>query len=274
MPDTNRIEPKLDRLAQLLGPKGIQPYRDLYQHKGGLLSWYVFPKSDASTRRVQRALHDHYPGIEDGLTPELEWDADPVPYAMRRREDDVLILKLAALDGEREYYSNWKHRIIRYDVTYIIVLRDAPFTIEVRSAYGRVGQLYRTVSAEIGLRLDDGIECALDSKKTQDDLKQLLDARCFFAQYRHADVELAKTAMEAQPKKDLERGKRLKGVEAEPGVTGFSRGYDFEYVHPDGYVEYCIYNIKLSNGQIRVGKDTSEPAIRALQTHVVSLFTG
>jgi len=272
MPDTNRVEPKLERLAELLGSTGIQPYRDLYQHKGGLLSWYVFDNTNVTTRRVQRILVNKYPGIEDGLTPELEWNADPVPYAMRRR-GDVLILKLAALDGEREFFNNWKRKVVRYDVTYVIVLRDEPFTIEVRSAYGKVEELYRTVSAEIGLRLDDGDECKLDTKKLRSELKKLLDARCFFAQHRHADIEVAKTTMEAQPKQDLERGQRLKDVEGEAGVTGFSRWYDFEYKHSDGYVEYCVYKVKLSRGQVRVGKDTSEPAIKELEKHVVSLFT-
>lgn len=108
----------------------------------------------------------------------------------------------------------------------------------------------------------------------RDKLKQQLDARCFFAQLRHDDLELAKSTLEAQPEKDLEAGKRLKSVEKEPGVTGFSRSYEFDYEHPDGYVERCVYKVKLTNGQVRVGENTSEPAIKVLEEHVVKLFQG
>lgn len=142
MPDTRLVEPKLERLADQLSSRGIRPYENLYLHKGGLLSWWTFPYEavGTSTRTVEKALSKEYPGIEQGLRPELVWNAAPVLYSMKRR-DDVLVLSLAALDGERGYVSNWKLRTIRYDVTYIIVLRDGPFTIEVRSAYGKVEEL-------------------------------------------------------------------------------------------------------------------------------------
>lgn len=271
MPDTRLVEPKLDALASHLGSSGVRQYVNLYLHKGGLLSWWTFPEAETTTKSVERVLRNEYPGLEDGLQPELVWNEPPVLYSMRRR-DDVLVLKLAALGGEREYSSNWKHRTIRYDVTYIIVLRDKPFTIEVRSAYGKVAELYQAVSSEIGLRLDEGDRCSLEAKTLRTKLKASLDARCFFAQHRHDNVEVAKTTIEAQPKKDLESGSRLKDIEKEAGVTGFSRWYDFDYKHADGFIEHCIYKVKLSNGQIRVGEDMSEPAIKTLEQHVVGLF--
>ena len=279
MPDTRLVEPKLEKLADHLASRGIRPYVNLYLHKGGLLSWWTFPNqiaaadgtSEITIKSVEKALLKRYPGIEEGLRPELIWNAPPVLYSMQRR-DDVLMLKLAALDSERAYVSNWQLKTIRYDETYVIVLRDNPFTIEVRSAYGKVDDLYRTVSAEIKLRLDEGDECTIQSKSMRDKLKSALEARCFFAQLRHDDTELAKSTLEAQPEKDLETGKRLKAVEKEPGVTGFSRWYDFDYEHPDGYVEHCTYKIKLTNGQVRVGENMSEPAIKVLEEHVVKLF--
>jgi hypothetical protein len=272
MPETRLVEPKLERLADRLSSHGIRPYQNLYLHKGGLLSWWTFPdEPDTTTRTVERRLKRDYPGIEGGLRPELVWDAPPVLYEMKRR-DDVLVLKLAALDGQRGYIQNWRFKTIHYDVSYIIVLRDDPFTIEVRAAYGKVGELYQTVSAEIGLRLDQGEECNIKSKAMRDKLKNKLDARCFFAQSRHDDVELAKSTLEAQPEKDLEAGRRLRAVEGEPGVTGFSRWYEFQFEHPDGYVENCTYKVKLSNGQVRVGENTSEPAIKVLEENVVELF--
>lgn len=272
MPETRLVAPKLERLAELLGSTGVQPYNDMYLHKGGLLSWYAFPDVDQTTKSVERALRKEYPGVEEGLRPDLEWEADPVLYHMKRRED-VLVLKFAALSNEREYYTNWKPKIIRYDEQYIIVLRDDPFTIEVRSAFGKVQDLYRAVSSEVGLRLDAGVECLLKQPSVQQKLKMALESRCFYAQHRHDDTEIARSSLHAQPEADLEKTRRLKQVDNTAGATGFTKWYDFEYEHEDDFVEKCVYKIKLSNGQIRVGEDTSEQAIQVLEEHVVALFT-
>jgi hypothetical protein len=272
LPEGRLVEPKLEALAAYLGTAGVAAYDDLYLHKGGLLSWYFFKDTNTTTRSVENRLRREYEGIEEGLTPDLEWNGDPELYHMTRRSKELLILKLAALDNERVFQTNWRRRTVRYDSTYVIALRDGSFTIEVRSAHSKVAALYRAVSSAIKLKLESGIECDLRDVAKRTALKDALDARCFFAQHRHDDTEVSRTTVEAQPEYDLESGTRLNDIERGAGVTGFSRSYDFEYEHPDGYKELCKYRVRLSNGQVRVEKDMSEPAIRVLQQHVVSLF--
>jgi hypothetical protein len=281
MPETRLVERKLEKLAALVGPRDVKYYTDLYQHKGGLLTWYVFRDSqltdvkgrerDVNTKRVEQVLKEEYAGIEDGLEPDLEIGGDPEPYHLHRKRG-VLILNLAARDATREYVANWKLKTIHYDRKYVIALRDNPFTIEIRSAYGQVNNVYKVVSGAIGVRLDDGIVCTFRTASKRAALKKRLDSRCFAAQHRHDDTEVAKTSIEAQPDYDLESGKRLTDIE-KVGVTGFSRSYEFTFEHmQDGYEEVCVYRVKLENGQIRVENDISEPALKVLQENVVALF--
>jgi len=281
LPETRLVDPRIQKLADIIGPRDIQYYTDLYLHKGGLLSWFVFREAkvltqggarvEVNAKRVELRILKKYPGIEEGLQPHLEWGGDPEPFYLSRQHG-VLVLELAAMNAEREYTSNWKIKIIKYDRQYVIALRDDPFTIEIRSAYGKVDELYKVVSSVIGLRLDDGTECSLEEEKQRDTLKKKVTSRCFYAQHHHNDTEVAKTSVEAQRTYDLESGNRLKRIEAQRGVSGFSRSYEFQYKHPDGYMELCVYRVKLTNGQVRIEQDMSEPAVKVLQEHVVSLF--
>lgn len=297
MPETNRIEPKLNKLATILGPSGILPYQDLYLHKGGLLTWYVFrpqpspenpdenPDKESTveltgtmessfqmtTHQAETKLLQVFPGIDKGIKPRLQWDADPVLYHMRRK-DDRLILDFAALDAERSYFVNFKYQNIRYDRYYVIILRDNPFAIEIRSAYGRIPTLYRVVSEALGVRLEEGTQCVLDEEK-RTRLKINLESSCFFAEQRHSDQILSSSSMKSHPGVDLENSEPLQEMESKPGVSGFSRTYEFMFHHEnDGYNEHCTYRVKLINGEVRVESDMSEPAVRMLQKHVVALF--
>lgn len=270
MAPTNRVVVKLEQLAKAVGTNGVAKYEDLYLYKGGLLTWYIFPNTDVSTAKIEAKLQKLYPEIWGGLFPELKWDEPPALHRMRRI-GPMLIVELAALDAERSYMQNWKQRVLRYDERYIVALRDNPFTVEIRSAYGKATEIYKALADITGLPLTAGQRCAILDEKVHK-LKRSLSATCLRSNHRHQDQEIARSSLEAQPGRDLETCKQWKAVSKAPHVTEFSRTYVFEFKHKDGYVEECEYRIRLSSGDIRVEREMSELAIDHLRKHVVALF--
>ena len=219
---------------------------------------------------VARRILRQNPGIERGIQPDLDPSGKPHLFKMSRGHDS-LILELAALSNPISYYESFNHKSYRHDQYYVMVLRDDPLSIEIRSSSTHVLKLFNTISSELGMELKNATRCMLgEEQRTL--LKNALDASCHYADQTHDDDVFSKSHYESQKGVDLENEQRLKDIEAEDGVDGFSRKYEFVHPHLDGHVEYCAYSVKLGTGEVRLLTDMSELAIARIQSSVVALF--
>jgi hypothetical protein len=269
---SSTVREKCERLAVIIGPRDIMRYVNLYlPHNGSSFAWYKFPHERTSIHNIYNELTREHRGIEAGLEPRLEEDGPPRLHRLVSIRE-YLILEYVALDGVRNVVQRFRPRTIHVDSMYRIVLRNQPFTTEVRApSPAKRLRLLEVLGTDIGRNLTVGIACAPTTTAGVDGLKRAMNARFEDAVFRSTGQGLSRTQFSADDVTELDA---TAPYQAEIGRTDrheSSRAFEFRHAHPDGYIERAYYHVTLSNGSMRVGRGISELAIEALRQNVIRL---
>ena len=268
---------KFERIAELLGPNGVTRYVDLYlPGNGSLFTWYL--GRDSAKNHVaaiyNRMTKDH-PGILSGLFPKLTED-DLTPKLHRLHDyGNYIAVEFASLDATRTFTVNWKTEKVHVDRLYRVVLRNNPFTIEVRaSGDENQDKLIGLIGDESGIRkLKDAVtRCALSDAKRRNRLDRAMKARFCGSDLDCSADGLSSMKLRSATGERMDASGEYKKQMDREGRDETRRSYEFVAQHIDGYDETAEYTVGVDSGEVRVSSGASEIAIEKLRQHVVKLF--
>lgn len=271
IPRSRNVEQKVYALAQLIGPREISRYDHLYlAGNGSVFAWYLSEGTNVSVNRIYNDLTREYPGILTGLEPEMEPEKDPQLHRLIQYHGYVA-LEFGARDMRRLLKINWRERPEYMDHVYRVIIRNNPFTIELRAA-SRPKQeaLLRSLSAVLSIDLTGAEKITITTARQYDALQQSLDARFCGVVFSVNGRGLSRTELDAD---DISHLETLQDYIDQQGLVDqdeHSRTYEFFTRHPDGYVERAYYTINLDNGNLSLNSNISERAIENLRQNVVA----
>gem|GEM_PF-4978760 len=258
-----------------MDPRIITSYPNLYlDGNGGTFAWHRFGDQEHTARELVNRLVRRRPGAlrPAGLRPRLEVDNPPTLHKVIRY-DGFDVLEYAARDGHQTRYHDYDREVVTVDHLYRVVLRDAPFSVEVRAGTGpKRDSLLEVLQRNLGAQFGQDVPCLLRGIPAVDPLQQALQARFIGVSFRTRGGGAKSMSIKADEANDMTQVRRYTD-ELALGSDEITREYEYRTVHAlDGYVESATFEITLSNGSLRVGARSSEVAIENLRRNVIALF--
>lgn len=270
-----RIDQQAQYVAERMDAAVLKGYADLYlDGNGGTFTWYRFQGKDApNVAAAVGALKQREPMAftSTGLKTPLD---DAMPKLHRVIEyTGYVIMEYGAKDGQRTVFENYGKHPEPVEHLYRVVLRQQPFSVEVRAGTGpKQERLLEAVQRDLGVKFGEEVPCYVVGTDGCDTLQTPLGARFVKVKFETRGGGTRSIGLEADEENGLETADRYK-AELKAGSKELVRGYEYGTLHPtDGYTEQATYEVTLSNGQMRVGARSSERAIENLRQKVVSLF--
>jgi len=269
-----RLDLKAQYIAERMPADVVKSYGNLYlDGNGGSFTWYRFEGEGPVIATAIAALKRRLPGAftEDGLRPKL---AGPLPQLHRVIQyEGYVVMEYGAKDGQRTVFHNYGRHPEEVEHLYRVVLRQQPFSVEVRAGTGpKQERLLEAVQADLRVQFGTEIACDVIGEGGSDSLQAALGSRFVKVKFETTGGGIRSIGIHADETSGLETAPRYL-AEIEAGSKELVRGYEYGTVHPtDGYTEQATYEVTLSNGQMRVGARSSERAIENLRQKVVSLF--
>src|SRR5579871_6757810 len=241
------VHERCERLAVFLRAD-IARYRNLYlPHNGSNFTWMRFPELNANANAIYNTLVGKYRGVLNGLRPRL---ADGGPPRLHRliEYNAYFLLEYAALDGTRNYIQHFEQQTVRVDTIYRLVLRNDPFTVEVRAASAQKRhRLLQALSADAELNLMTGAPCLLNTDARIQAVRGQLDARFVNGVLNATGQGLSRTEFTADDESDLDATEPYRAELARADRREAVRTFEFMQRHPDGFVEAAQYHIVLQS---------------------------
>lgn len=273
--NVRRIDQQAQYIAERMDAAVIKGYADLYlDGNGGTFIWYRFQgKETPNIASAVGKLKQREPMAftATGLKPPLD---GAMPQLHRVLEYPAyVIMEYGAKDGQRTVFENYGKHAEPVEHLYRVVLRQQPFSVEVRAGTGpKQDRLLEAVQRDLGVEFGQEIPCYVVGTVGCDTLQTPLAARFVKVKFETKGGGTRSIGIEADEQSGLEMAPRYL-AEIKAGSKELVRGYEYGTLHPtDGYTEQATYEVTLSNGQMRVGARSSERAIENLRQKVVSLF--
>jgi hypothetical protein len=179
------------------------------------------------------------------------------------------------MDATRSFTVNWNERKIHVDRVYRVVLRNKPFTVEVRaSGEDRQAVLLSLVGRDAGISdlSADLAVCDLSDEKKRNRLDKKLKARFCGSDINCTTDRLSSMKLRSADDERLDDSDEYNDQIDREGRDEVRRTYEFRTIHSDGYEEIAEYTVAVGSGEVRVSGASSELAIENLRQHVVALF--
>jgi hypothetical protein len=271
------VQRKLETVARLLGTNNTQRYRNLYlAGNGSLFTWYLGEDTPANNvRTIYNRMTRRHPGILTGLFPRLtEENATPLLHRLYDYGDYIAV-EFGSLDATRTYTVNWEPMKVHVDRTYRVVIRNNPFTLEVRaSGEHRQTDLIASIGAEIGIEnLEETLtKCDLADETRRNQLDTAIHARFCGSDLTCTTDGLSSMKLRAAANERMDGSAEYLEQIVREGREEARRVYEFVTRHGDGYDETSEYTISLESGEVRMAGAASELSIENLRQHVVALY--
>ncbi len=269
---------KSEIVATRIGPRNINRYDSLYLSGNGLsFVWFFVPNVAVSLQDIAANLRRKHGArlVGEGLKPELNLDEDPKLHRMIDRKEQV-VLQFGIRDRDRSVFRGWEYHAVESDHVYTVVLKSAPFTVEVRAPFEHIQEaLMRALGDEIeGIDFASAQACALFSNELREKLEAELPSELFGSWDVGTGKGLGSSRLysdDATPLREqedfIEQSKH-----SHRKITHLE--YRYYVTHPfDGYTERAEYGVNVRTGDMRVGPRTSEIALDHLRRNVVRIIT-
>jgi hypothetical protein len=267
-------EARLEHLASVFKAKDLARYTNLYLPSArGLFTWYLDRDVDDSIDRIaKRCLQAHH-GVGAGLEPDVSQGDPPKLHQMIQRGNQIeLVYAVAGLP--RQIEDGWELRTVEHIRLLRAVLRQNPFTIEMRGVPRNFhSDLMNALTDDLDLDMDPET-CDLDTEELQDDLGDAIEAmEIGVHELGNGNAHLGHTTIFTDEEISIHDQDDYKEQRKHQDRRElFSRTFKFYTQHPDGYNEKAHYMIKVSSGELRVSTRISELATNNLRQHVIELF--
>jgi len=266
---------KLEHLACIWGANELARYDGLYREGHGKLFTWWLPKTEGpDLDTIFKDLINHQKGVVAGLKPVLHYGAGPALHKAERWADRIE-LQYAVAQKPRIILDGWDERVIEPIRIYRVFVKQSPFTIEMRAVpQSSQTEILRLMSADLMLDFGAITPCLLVGDTVEENLRESVNGLYFGVHQvgngnAHLDYTIIKTDRTVSI---LDQDDFKEQLMHEGRREYLKRFYLFNVKHDDGYIEQCLYIVKVPTGELTIGKGISEFSADKLRSHVVALF--
>lgn len=276
MPRRVNRRARAELVAARIGPRNIQQYDRLYLSGNGLsFVWIYVPDVRTSLSGIAAQLRKkHGERLTDrGLEPNLEPEDSPKLHRMLERTGRIE-LEFGLRENDRMVFRGWSYRVVESDHIYRVVIKDAPFTVEIRAPFPKVQEALLAALAEEISEVDfsKAQHCGLSTEALRDKLEKELPSELFGKWDVGTGQGLGSSRMYSDDETPLRSQQDFIEQSKHEHRELTHLDYRFSVVHAfDGYVEEAEYGVNLRTGDMRVGPRTSEIALEHLRKNVVRI---
>lgn len=262
-------------LASVWGAEELLRYDGLYREGHGKLFTWWLPQNEApNLDEIFRVLVERRPGVAAGLRPNLEPEGPPALHRAERRLDRIE-LEYAMAQQPRLVQDGWDEREITPIKILKAYVKQDPFTIEMRAIPSKYqGQILNLMQQDLGRDFGPVTPCLILGDAVRNRLQNAMGGLCFGVhQLGNGNASLDHTIIVTDRTVAITAQEDF--VEQLPHADRreyFKWYYAFTVQHADGFIETGVYTIKVTTGELVMGKGISEFAAEILRRHVVTLF--
>jgi hypothetical protein len=262
-PKPKNLEQRLVKLATVLGPTGVAPYRNAYLHRPSRFAALFTPNddrltADAIAKIIQSKYHDAVGPIEPTLT-----EAGPPEFnSLQTLPDGSLSLDFVSLGNPRtvqDGYTFKTERPIHHDIVMIGASRPS-IEISSRTDAQRdniLGALLRLLKKKPDAFQLHAFDRPSDWKKLQKKLAADIFKDDGNRDGKKEPAAYSMSARRGERLDDLPKWQALELKHEEARELGL---FFTCYSHIDGYPEQVYYYIRTASGDLKFLDDVSESA--------------
>lgn len=274
-PTRRTVEEQIMWLANNLDAAQINSYRGLYEsHSAGSFAWYRFDDSPMSSADFVRRIMERFPEATSALgrNPDLRVFAPPELHRIVTTSYSTT-LEYGAKDSTRSVLRNLHPEEEVVEHLYIVVVRDNPFTVQVRAGSApKQEQLLEGLQRDADIELGPPVECVVVGLTRTDALQRGVRGRFVRVAFLTTTGGTKSIAFDADEATDLKKSPRYR-AEKKEGSVETVRGYEFATAHAsDGYQEKVVFEVTVKTGAMRFRGRPSELAIENLRSRVSAMF--